>query len=207
MYFGYYRDIRQMMGKEYIEILFMYLIGMFIRKWEIDSYFKKCRWLSFCVYILAGVFWSLQAMSIHVRFKPGYAMLCINGPFNILTAISFFCFIMSFDFKSNVINALAPGCFSAYLIQENSFLGEIVAYPKLKSLVQQIVKCPPDTIAAGATTSFVIVCASVLFVISVLLFDFIRRKVLDIVLKPIYIVADNLQRKLFGDPEHEKALP
>ena len=73
--------------------------------------------------------------------------------------------------------------------------------------MKNTIKYPPDTVAAGATTSFVIVCASVLFITSVLLFDFVQRKILDIVLKPVYIVADKLQRKLFGDPEHEKALP
>ena len=65
MYFFYYRNIDRMMGRDYIEVLFMYLIGMFIRKWEIDSYFKNARWLSLCVYVLAGVFWARQAISIH----------------------------------------------------------------------------------------------------------------------------------------------
>jgi len=133
-------------------------------------------------------------------------MLSINAPLNILTGLSLFCFIMSFDFNNRLINALAPGSFTAYLIQEGPYVGSKVLYPRLKNYVKETIKYPPNTVSGGASTVTVIFLFSVIFIFSVLLFDWVRRKIFGLVLEPLFILVDKVQKKLFED-EHEKTLP
>ncbi|MDO5341698.1 MAG: acyltransferase family protein [Bacteroidia bacterium] len=123
IYFGWYRELVNPNGYNFMQFIFLYLIGRFIHLYNITI----SRWKSLIIYITCSVILGLLAVLLDCHsfsyklFEEKY-----NNPILILEAIALLYFFLSFEFKSKFVNWIAKSVISVYLIHENKYIGRPV---------------------------------------------------------------------------------
>lgn len=117
-----------------MQMIYIYVIGGFIRRFINVESIRNKRWILLSLYILLGILWAVSGL---IQTKRG--LFTYNHPFNILGAIAFFLFAMTFNFKSRAINWLSSSSLAVYLIQSAS-VATTLLYPKMKSLSDTCVR-------------------------------------------------------------------
>jgi len=196
----YYLRVKDSMGVDFPQVLFLYFAGLCIKEYCNENTFKKLRWPGLIMYICTCLLWAKRAFDVHVRQVPGFTIFSHNSPYNNVSALCFFFFIMSFKFQNNFINAIAPGTFGAYVFQESHFFGYKKVHPFMKKKVAETLAKLPKSYVNASTPDLVVILYSAIFYIIALLIEYIRRKATNPLVELVGRV-DNLLEKLDSEPE------
>ncbi|MCQ2167352.1 MAG: acyltransferase [Bacteroidales bacterium] len=172
-----------------MQMVYMYVIGGFIKRFVNIQNLKNKRWILISAYVLCGALWAISGL---IQTKKG--LFTYNHPFNILGSIAFFLFAMTFSFKNRIVNWLSASALAVYMIQ-SAPVAEEYLYPKVKFL--------SDTYEGGGSFLIFTGLAITIPIVSCL-FDKIRV----LVMKPIWQVYDILvsqvnKKRKSGLPEFE----
>lgn len=106
-------------GYSIAHFVYLYWIGSFLRRVATDEKRSAHRWYYFGVYVGAALLWGASAMSLaYGRSILPWNIWGYNNPFLLLASIAFFLFIMSWHFKSKMVNRLAMSCLSVYMLND-----------------------------------------------------------------------------------------
>ena len=151
-------------GYNIMQFIFMYIIGRILCiNSTTEHVCGKWKYLFLTIYFISSITWSFFALTVH---KSIFNPFCYNNPFVIIGAISFFVFMASFKFSSNLINYFAASTLGVYLIQECPYMVQKF-YPLCHSFY---IKCNSSTSYAFIS----IIVASLAFTLICLIFDQIR---------------------------------
>ena len=139
IYFGDFwsMDLINSYGFSLANFVYLYIIGSYLHNYFSIETINKNRWLFFEAYCAFGVLWGacslLNAYSdvlpVHV---PHWHAFAYNNPILLLTAISFFLFMMSWHFKNRFVNYIAVSMLGVYMLNEG-----VVKYGFLKPFAHQ----------------------------------------------------------------------
>lgn len=117
VYFGWYwNNIVDQSGSTLMHFIMMYHIGYFI-KHHFDAVRKIKPWQALLMWLIFAL------MSTGYDFLAVWGkIICKNSPFSMAASISFFIAFINVEFKNKVINYMATGVFTVYLIHENTFM-------------------------------------------------------------------------------------
>ena len=184
LWFGYMWNLDQMNANGYTTMQFMwlYLIGGYLRRYCITDWLKdhrrQCVWVYVCCSFLWGVMTMLKAYHIRIPFWKPFTYC---NPLVMGASVGFFLFIMSFRFKSRMVNWLAASVLSVYLVQEGVF-----RYKWLYSLADNW---------SPVFKMFMLLILSVGFLLVVLMLDKIRI----LLMKPFWRFYDHYMEPLLKD--------
>lgn len=159
-----------------MQMLYMYAIGGYIKRFVNIQNLKTKRWALLFAYILCGALWAISGL---IQTKRG--LFTYNHPFNILGAIAFFLLAMSFSFKSRVVNWLSASALAVYLIQSAPVAGTFL-YPETKLL--------SDTY--GGVSFLIFASLALAITIACCLFDKIRI----LIMKPVWMIYEKIEPKI-----------
>ena len=175
VWFGYMWKVYQMNDTGYttLQFVWLYLIGGYLRRFYSSEWLSKNRWKCFWLYVGFSALWGLLTMIKACKIRvPLWHPFTYCNPVVMAAAISFFLFVMSFSFKSRLVNWLATSTLAVYLVQEGVFryywLSEVSSgwSPVVKVLVLPLL--------------------SAVFMLLVLLLDKIRV----LAMKPLWLLYD-----------------
>lgn len=162
-----------------MQMIYIYVIGGFIRRFINVESIRNKRWILLSLYILLGVLWAVSGL---IQTKRG--LFTYNHPFNILGAIAFFLFAMTFNFKSRAINWLSSSSLAVYLIQSTS-VSTTFLYSKTELL--------SDTY--GGVRFLIFAALAFTITIACCLFDKIRI----VFMKPVWTIYGKIEAKINKD--------
>ena len=163
-----------------MQMIYIYVIGGFIRRFINVESIRNKRWILLSLYILLGVLWAVSGL---IQTKRG--LFTYNHPFNILGAIAFFLFAMTFNFRSRAINWLSSSSLAVYLIQSAS-VSTTFLYSKTELL--------SDTCIGGGSFS-IFTALALIITIACCLFDKIRI----VFMKPVWTIYGKIEAKINKD--------
>ena len=170
-----------------MQMVYMYVIGGYIRKFVNIQELRSKRWILISTYVLFGALWAISGL---VQTKRD--LFTYNHPFNILGAISFFLFTMTYRFKSRAVNWLSASALAVYMIQSATAAGAFL-YPKMRLSL--------DTY--GGVSFLIFATLALTITLSCCLFDKIRV----LIMKPVWVIyskteksISNKVQKSFMDP-------
>lgn len=172
-YFGWFwQDDINSDGCNVINFIWIYCIGYYL------SHFfdvKKIKPIIYCItWIVSAILNAFMAVTIE-----SYMAWTYSNPLVVISAISFFLFLLSFDFYSKAINTLATCTLGVYLIHENRHLADIVYGEQLSQFY------------SNSCVTFILSVLSLYLICSLL--DYMIRKLL---VSPLYNVITRLSDKL-----------
>lgn len=174
VYFGFFWQTYQYDsdGFSIINMIYIYVIGAYIRRYFPGRYLTDYRWCWLAFYLVCALVWSGLTCLAHGRLSMSWWKgFTYNNPILICSAIGLFLFVMSFRFTSKPVNVFAGSVFAVYLVQESTKVkGQLYGY------VQQI--CEGYDVCGRLTLVIVI---SIAFMATVLMFDRIRA----ILMRPV----------------------
>ncbi len=118
VYFAFYWN-RQAFGADGYDIqhmVYMYLIGAYIKEYgqEYLNRTYRYRWLT--IYVVCSLFYGVAPL-LDIEILHWQTFVYTN-PIIIISAIAFFCFVLSFSFQNRIVNYAAKSAVAIYLIQE-----------------------------------------------------------------------------------------
>jgi len=127
VWFGYIWQISFMngTGSTTLQFITIYVLGGYLRRYCNFEWRLRNRWKLWWSYVGFSVLWGIIVLSVY--WFPLADLLKFYSPFRycnpliIGASVSFFLFIMSFQFKSKIINWLAISCLAVYIVQETIF--------------------------------------------------------------------------------------
>lgn len=139
VYFGY------LWGNEYFnldgftiaQMVYLYFIGGFIRRFVSISWVESRRWILLSVYVAATLVWSALAFINHTSGLWHWHTNYYNNPCILISSTAFFLFFISFKFYNRTVNYLASGVFAVYVVQDGKFFRDW-----FKQLCQDIAGLP-----------------------------------------------------------------
>ena len=109
-------------GYTIAHFVYLYWIGSFLRRIATDEKRRAHRWCYFGVYVGSAILWGTCAMSIAYGFSiEHWNVWGYNNPLLLITSIAFFLFVMSWHFKSKIVNWLAMSSLSVYILNDMVF--------------------------------------------------------------------------------------
>lgn len=119
VYFGYWAQGKEIgNGYSLIQFIYMYVIGGYISKhFNLEKLSKR---LCFASYFVSCLLFALLSIASHFYEISHWNAFAYNNPFLVIASISFFLFIIKFDFKSRVINSIALSSLAIYLFQNEN---------------------------------------------------------------------------------------
>ena len=142
VYFGDFwsMELINSYGYSLANFVYLYFIGSYLHKYISIETINNNRWKLFGSYCVFGLLWGvcslLEAYSFHV---PHWHAFAYNNPLLLLTAISFFLFMMSWHFKSKFVNQIAISMLGIYMLNEGVIkYGFLVPYAHQFTPVIQI---------------------------------------------------------------------
>lgn len=180
-YFSYIREVGDnTIGMSYVQFIYLYLIGRFIKLHMAFDTIIKCRykWLfgylvsTACVFGLALL---EQRYHLHLPFLRPYPY---NSPFIVAGACFLLLFVLTINVNSRAINWIASSVFAVYLLQDNPYFGFQFLYPKVEMIFQQI-----DNIGMKYLVLF---AGSGIFLVATVIID----KIFVFVAKPIILLYE-----------------
>lgn len=160
-----------------MQMLYMYVIGGYIRRFVNISELRNKRWPLLAVYVLCAALWSVFGM---VQKKWG--LFTYNHPFTVLGAIAFFLFAMTFNFKSRAVNWLSASALAVYLIQSSTAAGNYL-YPAMKTMSENAAGGGEFLIFLGLSITITVVCC---------MFDKIRM----LIMKPVWAIYNIAEKSI-----------
>lgn len=113
---GWYFEGENVTGHNFIQLVFIYIIGTYIRK--DPKIMSISRHILISSYIVTC---ALAIAFIHLYTKRGVALMTFhNSPFNVISAVLIFCFISSFNIKNKYINYIAKSMPAVLLLSDVS---------------------------------------------------------------------------------------
>ncbi len=183
LYLGYYwhNSVFNLTGFTTAQFVFLYVIGGFLRQHVSESSIKSYRWASLAIYIFTSLLWGTITIVSRKTYIPHWYPWGYNNPVIVVSAIAFLCFWLSLEIKSNVVNYMAKGCLSVYILHSSTYLGENVLYGLAGNLIDM------SKNHYGLFAGFVILAfLAMLTVIVILFFDCLRR----LLMQPIWSFID-----------------
>ena len=110
-------------GYSLANFVYLYCIGGFLRKYIPVEMINNHKWRWFCSYCVFGLIWGTFSMleaydDILLFHVPHWHPFAYNNLFLLLTAVSFFLFMMSLHFKSRIVNYIAASMLGIYMLNE-----------------------------------------------------------------------------------------
>ena len=140
-YFGYlWGGYTSGGGYNFINFMFLYLIGRFIALHTTNIKSGKKKWISMSIYILCSlIIVGFVEFIFHIGkqnliWKIGYYY---NSPLVITSSVAFFLFFRNLKIQSKIINWAAISVLAVYLVHENAFVSKYL-YKYVASLGEQI---------------------------------------------------------------------
>lgn len=97
-------------GYNTMHFIYIYIIGHCLARFDVKSKLKKHQW---------GIIYLVVTLIIPLLFQTHPSKIFRNNnPLVIISAISLFCFICSFDFRNRIINFIASCTLPVYLLQD-----------------------------------------------------------------------------------------
>ena len=125
VYFGDFwsMDLINSYGFSLANFVYLYFIGSYLHKYLTKEEIGRNRWCWFGAYCGFGLLWGICSMfgayrdvlSVHV---PHWHTFAYNNPVLLLTAISFFLFMMSWHFNNRFVNYIAASTLGVYMLNE-----------------------------------------------------------------------------------------
>lgn len=198
VYLGYYVGVEDINADGYTlaNFIYLYFIGAYTSRYtNLQSEKTKKRRYWMATFFLCVIGWGFVTYIAHLRGGRGIdgstaaylRSFTYNNPFIIVMAVSLFCFIMSYDFKSKIINWLASSCLAVYMVQES-----IVPYHWLTDIAIDVVS-PLVRIVLWLSYSTV-------FYFLILLLDKVRM----VCTNPIITLYDRCMVKIANDSKYKK---
>jgi len=159
-------------GFSLLHFIYIYIIGDYLKKYVTISSCKSKRKWFFAGWVVLSLLFGVLTCWQHpynpyIHWQPW----TYNNLVIIISAICFFLFFISFEFKSRAVNWLAGGVLAAYLIQDQPLVGSVL-YPFVGDYFAPMHYLPK----MGC-----LVVLSILFLLCAILID----KVLQGIIKPI----------------------
>ena len=173
------------------QFVFMYVIGGYLRRFvDVDKlklHRPKCLLVFVCCSIAVGLMAVIENFVARSELKAYYNC----NPFIIVAAVSFFAYVLTFNFYNRTINKLALGAVAVYLFQEQNYIGAGWLYPMvLKWLSQWNQTCNLSSDFVLVACEFgLLTVLSLFFVLALLLFDQFRM----LVMKPVWMIYDTIE--------------
>ncbi len=110
-------------GFSLANFVYLYLIGSYLHKYISKETIDSNRWRWFIAYIVFGCLWGVCSMTtaykdIALFHVPHWHAFTYNNLLILLTAVSFFLFMMSWHFKSRFVNYMAASTLGVYMLNE-----------------------------------------------------------------------------------------
>ena len=115
---GYFANTN---GFSIANMIYVYFIGGFIRRFVPHSMIDKKRGLFITVYFITTIIWSIISWRFRDAVTYHWQTDAYNNPFILISAIAFFAFFLSFHFQDKIINFIAKGTFAVYVIHEGAY--------------------------------------------------------------------------------------
>lgn len=129
LYFGWYKNLEVTHGGySLIHFIYLYIVARYFKLHVCEQTICRYRWVWLVSYFIFVGF-----MIMLVYFAPIY-QYTYNNPITIVQAIFLLCFFISIPFYNRNINRLATSVFSAYLIQDSPYFGQLWLYPEVSEL-------------------------------------------------------------------------
>lgn len=107
-----------------INFIWIYVIGFCLRKFYCANHCKTYFYMVICIICS-------MAHSILFLVCPGYVAWAYNNPLIVISAVSFFLFVVSFNFQNYWINRFAESTLVVYLIHENCYVSSWLYKPQI----------------------------------------------------------------------------
>ena len=128
LWFGYFCQERHInpTGHTVLQFIWLYVIGDFLHRYCTLQWCKSHRCHCLWVYVCGGGLWGIFSLMKAYHFLPGicdplWRAFTYCNPLIMCSALGFFLFVMSFQFKCKAINWMAASVLPAYLVQETIF--------------------------------------------------------------------------------------
>lgn len=108
-------------GFSIANMIYVYFIGGFIRRFVPRSIIDKKRGLSIAIYFTTTIIWSIISWGFRDIVTYHWQGNAYNNPFILISSIAFFAFFLSFHFQDKKINFIAKGTFAVYVIHEGAY--------------------------------------------------------------------------------------
>lgn len=148
-------------GYDAAHMVFIYWIGICLRKRVSFDWLKRKRLVLFTSYLLCSFIW-LFLVIVTRKYELKFIHLGYNNIFTIIASICLFLFFVSFQFKNVTINRIAISSLAVYLVQEQPYLGPGFLYPMVGRLLS-------SSVSLGHQMLLVFLLSSVFFIAVVLL--------------------------------------
>lgn len=107
------------LGYGFVNFIFLYLIGRYIRMYGLFESLKTYQWL---------LLWCLFSFVILVSYRVygNYKFGTYNSVFLLLASVSLFCAFVKMKIKTMIFSRLVPYTFAVYLISDSFYMRKIV---------------------------------------------------------------------------------
>ena len=163
VYFGDFWSMESInsYGFSVANFVFLYLIGSYLHKYVATDFIDSKRWYWFGSYCSFGVLWGICSMLEAYKTEviihaPHWHAFAYNNLLLFLTAISFFLFMMSWHFKSRLVNYVAASMLGVYMLNEG-----VVKYGFLKPLSHQFPPLQQLVLWFGVSVGFLVVAIGI----------------------------------------------
>lgn len=175
-------------GYNVMQFIYCYLLGGYIRRYLSFDFIKKHRRVWLGVFSAASLLWGGVAyLSGYHNIRVLNWLMWREWTYNSIpcmcSSVAFFMFMMSFDFKSKVVNWLASSCLAIYIVQQ-------VVYESDFCMVTI------KGFSAMLTPSTRILCTLAFTFVAWLLPIFIEKLRMLIMKQVELLVAEKLERKI-----------
>ncbi len=118
VYFAYYNheDAFGSAGYTIQHLVYMYLLGAYIQRYGQRLFAPRYRYIWLGLYLFCSIVYGFIPM-LNIRILH-WQTFAYTNPILILSSVSFFYFIVSFQFQSTFINHIAKSAIAVYLIHE-----------------------------------------------------------------------------------------
>ena len=135
VYLGNYRGFNVINDTGYtlMNFIYIYMVGAYVKT---TVNLRKYRYLSLFLYVICSVLWGcmwyVKTMNYDIMVFGGLYrdLFSYNNIFIILSSLGFFIFIMSFSFRSKIVNKFSVSCLAIYIIQESKLLVDYSWYDR-----------------------------------------------------------------------------
>lgn len=110
-------------GYSILHLIYLYLIGGFLRRIATEDRRRAHRLYYLGAYIIFGIIWGIGAMieayKAQIGFSiPRWEVWSYSNPALMAMSIAFFLFMMSWHFQNQLINRLAMSCLGVYMLND-----------------------------------------------------------------------------------------
>lgn len=177
------------------QFVFMYVISGYLRRFVGVDKVKLNRPKCLLVFVFCSIAIGLMAIIETFVTRGEFKAFYNNNPFIVVSAVSLFCYMLSFSFYNKTINRLAFGALAVYLFQDQYYIGYEWLYPMVSQwLLRWNQSCNFSSNFVLVACEFgILMCFSMFFVMVLLLFDQFRI----LVMKPVWFVYDRIEPGLY----------